>query len=273
MFLPRSLRAVISAVALCGLSTAAVSHEFWIEPEKFQVQIGENLVVDLRNGQNFVGSALAYFENSFTRFETAQNDQLTPVKGRLGDRPAMQIEPDADGLLIILHETTPSKVRYKEWPKFLKFAAHKDFKDIEARHDALGFPRDVFRESYTRHAKSLVAVGNGAGSDRAFGLKTEFVALSNPYGADFDGLMRVQVLYDGKPRADAQVEVFRRTPSTPKITVTLQRTDNQGITTIPVSPGDDYLLDAVVLEPFTGDGPEDIVWQTYWAALTFHVPE
>ena len=271
MYLPRFIHAAVSAVVLCGLSTAAMSHEFWIEPEKFQVETGENLVVDLRNGQNFVGSKLAYFENSFTRFETAMGDSVTPVNGRLGDRPAMQMVPDTDGLLIILHETTPSKVRYKEWPKFLKFAGHKDFKDIEARHDALGFPRDVFRESYTRHAKALVAVGAGQGTDRAFGLKTEFVALSNPYDANFDGVMRVQVLLDDKPRVDVQVEVFYRAPDD-TITVTLHRTDTAGIATIPVTTGD-YLFDAVVLEPFTGDGPEDVVWQTFWAALTFHVPD
>ncbi|MDG1470069.1 MAG: DUF4198 domain-containing protein [Ascidiaceihabitans sp.] len=274
MNLPQFIRTACSAAVLGGLSTVfaptnVFAHEFWIEPEKFQVETGDTLVVDLRNGQEFAGSKLAYFENSFTRFDVAMDDQITPVDGRMGDRPAMQMMPDADGLLVILHETTPAKVRYKEWPKFLKFAAHKDFADIESRHDALGFARDSFRESYTRHAKALVAVGDGTGSDRAFGLKTEFVALSNPYAADFDGQMQVQVLLDGAPRTDAQIEVFHRATDG-SVTITLEHTDDQGRATIPVIAGD-YLFDAVVLQPFDGTGPEDVVWQTFWAALTFHV--
>lgn len=272
MKLPRFFRAAVGAVVLSGLTTAAFAHEFWIEPEKFQVETGENIAIDLRNGQNFVGTALAYFENRFTRFEVAQGEQVTSVEGRTGDRPAMQLQAHQDGLVVILHETASSKVRYKEWPKFLKFAAHKDFKDIEARHDAAGFSRENFRENYTRHVKALIGVGAGAGSDRAFGLKTEFVALTNPYAAGFDGQMRVHVLLDGKPRADTQIEVFHRLPDD-TVDITLERTDAQGIATISVDAGDTYLFDAVVLEPFTGEGPEDVVWQTYWAALTFAVPD
>jgi hypothetical protein len=278
MFLPRFVRTMLSAVVLSGLTTpllvtTSIAHEFWIEPQKFQVESGENLEVDLRNGQEFVGSRLAYFTNSFTRFDVAQGDQVRAVDGRMGDRPAMQMVPDADGLLIILHETTPAKVRYKEWPKFLKFAAHKDFKDIEARHDALGFPRESFRELFTRHGPALVGVGAAKGADRAYGLKTEFVALTNPYDADFDGQMQVQVLLDGAPRIDTQIEIFHRAADD-TVTITLARTDDQGRATIAETTGD-YLFDAVVLEPFdtdVADAPKDVVWQTYWAALTFAVP-
>ena len=260
----------VSAVFLGCASTAVSSHEFWIEPEKFQVEIGENIVADLKNGQEFAGSRLAYFENQFTRFEMIQGDRITPVTGRIGDRPAMVATAAQDGLLIVAHETTPSKVRYKDWAKFVKFAAHKDFPDIAARHDALGFGRENFRESYTRHAKALIKVGSGAGKDRAIGLKTEFVALTNPYAPGFDGTMKVQVLLDGQPRANAQVEVFARLDDQ-DTDISLHRTNAQGIAAVPVQPGGDYLFDAVVLEPFKGEGPEDVIWQTYWAALTFQV--
>lgn len=244
------------------------AHEFWIEPEKFQVETDTPIVATLRNGQNFSGTALAYFENRFTRFEMVQGDVVISVTGRTGDSPALQMPNAADGLLIILHETVDSTLKYKTWEKFAKFAAHKDFEGIEARHIALGFARENFRESYSRHAKALLAVGGGAGDDRVFGLKTEFVALSNPYGADFDGQMRVQLFYDGAPRADTQIEVFRRHAK--NVTISFARTDAQGVAAIPVAAGDEYLFDAVVLEPYAGD--KDAVWQTYWAALTFSVP-
>ena len=165
---------------------------------------------------------------------------------------------------------------YTEWDKFLSFAAHKDFPQAEADHLANGWPQDRFKERYTRHAKTLIAVGDGRGADAPLGLETEFTALTNPYDPDFDGQMKVTLTYEGSPRVDAQVEIFDRAPDG-EVTVTLQRTDDMGEAVIPVTPGHDYLLDAVVLRPApeadkVTDDPNQPVWETLWAALTFHVP-
>ncbi|WP_298918257.1 DUF4198 domain-containing protein [uncultured Roseobacter sp.] len=261
-------------VALLLTGQPAVGHEFWIEPEQFQVAPGAELVAHLRNGQNFKGSSLAWFDNRFTRFDMVSGDELIPVEGRIGDTPALEVTAPGAGLLVILHETTSSNLTYKEWEKFLKFADHKDFPDAAADHEAAGWSKERFRETYTRHAKALVAVGAGAGADRAFGLATEFVALTNPYDPAFDGQMRVQVFYQGVPRADAQVEIFDRAADG-SVTVSLTRTDEAGIATLPVADGHDYLLDAVVLRPSAAAGTAENapVWETLWAALTFAVPE
>lgn len=259
---------IVTATAL--LTGAAHAHEFWIEPQEFQVDSGAPLVADFKNGENFEGGSLAYFSTSTTRFDVIAGGTIAPVEGRMGDRPALNTASPADGLIVIVHESTPASLKYKTWEKFAKFAAHKDFADIEARHQALGFPREDFRESYTRHSKALMSVGNGAGADQAYGLKTEFVALTNPYADGFDGVMQVQVLLDGAPRAQAQVEVFARDPDG-TVEITLHRTDAEGIANIAVQPGHDYLFDAVTLAPY--EGPQDAVWSTYWAALTFSVPQ
>ncbi|MGJ8545617.1 MAG: DUF4198 domain-containing protein [Sulfitobacter sp.] len=251
-----------------------LAHEFWIEPENYQVQPSKSFSADLRNGQEFSGTALGFFENRTLRFDTAMGDAIAPVEGRMGDRPALQSQtPDREGLWVLLHEAAPSTVTYKEWDKFLSFAKHKDFPDAQTTHLAEGWPTDKFRETYTRHSKALVAVGNGAGSDRAYGLATEFVALSNPYLPDFSGMMQVQLLYQGTARSDAQIEVFDRAPDG-TVTITLHRTDAQGNAAIPAAPGHSYLYDAVVLRPAPrGDAPDAPVWETLWAALTFAVPK
>jgi len=254
--------------AICA--SIATAHEFWIEPESYMVDASDNLVARLKNGQNFEGISLAYFDRNIVRFEVVSGDATRPVEGRMGDNPALDIPAQDTGLTIVLHETTPSFVTYREWEKFQKFADHKDFPDIDARHEANGFEPPPFKERYSRHAKALIAVGDGTGADRAFGLKTEFVALTNPYAPGFDNTMRVQVLYEGAIRRYAQVEVFDRNPEG-AIAVSLHRTDADGIAAIPVSRGHDYLLDAVVLRP--AKDRDDAVWETFWAALTFAVPD
>ncbi|MFK7870441.1 MAG: DUF4198 domain-containing protein [Roseobacter sp.] len=261
-------------VFLALLATTAQAHEFWLEPRAFQVDSDETLEADLRNGENFKGISLSFFENRFTRFEMVMGDRVTPITGRMGDSPALRAEGvGQDGLLVILHETTPSLLKYAKWEKFQKFAAHKDFATAEADHLAAGWPQEGFRERYTRHAKALVAVGNGTGQDQAFGLQTEFVAQTNPYAADFEGTMVVALFEEGQPRGDAQVEVFERAPDG-TVDVTLHRTDADGVARVKVTAGHDYLFDAVVLRPAPADpdDPRAPVWLTHWAALTFHVP-
>ena len=175
---------------------------------------------------------------------------------------------------MIVHETTPASLTYTDWSKFLRFAAHKDFSNAEADHLANGWSQERFRESYTRHVKALVAVGDGTGEDRSFGLETEIVALSNPYAEDFTGEMRVRVEYNGAPRPDVQLEVFEKSAAG-DVAITLYRTDAGGVAQVPVKAEHSYLFDAVVLRPNpASDGSDDApVWHTLWAALTFAVPQ
>lgn len=271
MSLPRFF--LTAAVLVTALP--AFAHEFWIEPLRYHVAGGENLQAEFKNGQEFKGNTLAFFDRNSARFDMIMGDTITRITPRAGDSPALDImAPAVDGLAVIVHETTPSLVTYREWEKFLKFAAHKDFPDAAADHLAAGWSQETFRESYTRHVKSLIAVGSGQGADRAFGLDTEFIALTNPYDANFNHQMKVLLTYGDVPRPDAQVEVFERSPDG-AVTVTLYRTDADGMASIPVRPGHDYLFDAVVLRPFGGEtsGENAPVWETLWAGLTFSVPQ
>ncbi|WP_438362861.1 DUF4198 domain-containing protein [Nioella halotolerans] len=249
----------------------AAAHEFWIAPMDYTVSADAPLEARLRVGEDFEGTPMAYLPRNFSRFDLAIGDSVLPVEGRLGQHPAVVVEDHGSGLAVVLHETTPREVHYDDWDSFLRFAAHKDFTDIEARHQSRGLPMGGFRESYTRHAKSLIASGDGAGADRAFGLRTEFVALANPYTDSLSGGLPVLLLLDGAPRADAQVELFERAPDG-TVTVTLHRTDADGRAVLPVDPDNEYLADAVSLMPVEPAEDGDPVWHTLWASLTFAVP-
>ena len=259
-------RRLLPALLVCCLAAkAASSHEFWIEPTEYQVESGTALTANLRNGQKFSGVALAYFEKRTARFDLIRGQEVTGLAGRMGDVPALQSEATGDGLAVIVHQTMPSTLTYKDWDKFAAFAAHKDFADIATRQDARDLPRSGFTESYTRFAKALVGVGASKGSDVVTGMETEFVALSNPYTDDLRSGLAVRLLYQGTPRAAAQVEVFEKAPDG-TVKIELLRTNAAGEVTIPVRSGSEYLLDAVVLRPAPDADPA--VWETLWAALT-----
>lgn len=248
-----------------------VAHEFWIDPLDYAISAEDPLEARLRVGQSFEGVSMSYMTRNFSRFEIAFGDIAMPVDGRLGDNPALSVETHWEGLAIVVHETTPRTLTYDDWDSFLRFATHKDFPDIAARHRARGLPMTGFTESYTRHAKSLIAVGAGAGADREFGLRTEFVALANPYADDLADGLPVRLLLNGEPRANAQVELFDRAPDG-EVTITLHRTDATGQVALPVQPGHEYLADAVTLLPVESEEEGGPVWHSLWASLTFAIP-
>ncbi|MFY0310820.1 DUF4198 domain-containing protein [Leisingera sp. D0M16] len=260
------------SILCAGLTLGAVpvlSHEFWIEPEKYQVASGDEVVARLRNGQEFKGAEQPYLDHRIARFEVLLGGTARPYQGRMGDMPAFTADMPKDGLAVLIHQTQPQTLTYDTWEEFQAFADHKGFGDIRTRHEARGLPDKGFVEQYTRYAKAFVAIGQGGGSDRATGLETEIVALANPYTDDLSIGLPVRVLYQGAPRPGAQVEVFAKAPDG-QVAISTLRTDAQGEALVPVSLGHQYLLDAVVLRPApTG---EDYVWESLWAALTFAVP-
>lgn len=258
--------------ALVLMTGPTFSHEFWISPASYVIENGAEMQADIRVGENFRGSAYSFNPNRFERFDLIQNDALSSVEGRLGDTPALSTSAARDTLAIVVHETTDSILTYTEWAKFKKFATHKDFLPVLDDHIARGLPQDRFSERYRRFAKSLIAVGNGAGADREVGLKTEIVALANPYTERMDSLP-MRVLYEGVPRQGTQVELFERGPDG-EVAVTLHRTDDAGEVDIPVKPGHDYLVDAVKMVPIEAEDPaSNPVWYSLWAGLTFAVPQ
>lgn len=200
------------------------------------------------------------------------NGTATEVEGRLGDDPALSMTAPGAGLAVIVHQTTKSHVRYLEWQKFVRFARQKGIAQVLQQHQARGLPFKGFLERYWRFAKSLVAVGDGAGQDGPVGLETEFVAEANPYQDPLSGSLPVRLLYQNKPRSGAQVEVFEKATDG-AVKVERLKTGSDGRVQVPVRRGHEYLLDAVVIRPLEAADPKkEPVWETLWAQFTFAVP-
>lgn len=263
---PLLLLVVLSPVRL-------LAHEFWIDPAAYRIAADQEIVAQLRVGQKFKGVVQRYFPSYITRFEVIRNGAATAVTGRLGDDPALRMEPLGDGLLIVVHETSDSVLVYGEAELFREFVRSKGFPEIIAAHAERGLPDAEFPEKYRRFAKSLIAAGSGAGSDEQVGLRTEIVALANPYTDDLGGALPVQVFYDGAPRANAQVDIFARLGED-TVEVSKTRTDENGVAVIPVRPGVEYLIDSVLILPLPNNDPDrGPVWESLWASLTFEMPE
>ncbi|AHM03624.1 hypothetical protein roselon_01234 [Roseibacterium elongatum DSM 19469] len=261
---------------LCAATLAAISlgdkvaaHELWIDPASYRVAPGGTAAAQLRVGTEFRGVPQAYIPRRTVRIDVVSGGVPLPVDARIGDMPAFSIDEMPEGLAILVYETTAFDLTWGTWEQFVRFVDQKDLGDAAAMQAARGLDRIDVQEHYLRFAKSLIAVGNGTGADRVMGMRTELVALANPYTDDLSAGMPVQLWLDGVVRADAQIELFREAPDG-AIDITLHRTDADGIAILPVESGHQYLVDSVAIEPM--DPAAGAEWRTLWASLTFEVP-
>lgn len=266
-------RPIALALSLACIATIAKSHEFWIEPKDHTISEKTILEAELKVGQDFKGSSNPFLPPRFRRFDIAFGGTVEPVKGRVGDRPALRMRPPGDGLVVLIHETTDIRLAWETFEKFETFVVHKDAAWSLDAHVARGLPKKNVTEVYSRYAKSLIAVGSGAGEDVLAGMETEIVALENPYTGNTSDGFDLRVLYQGQPRANEQIEVFEKSPNG-EVRIFTQKTDASGKATIPVRNGFRYMVDSVVVrepEPKLASAM-DAQWETLWANLTFAIP-
>ncbi len=275
VILPVILPAIALALLIALLSAApARAHELWIAARDWRVEPQGRIVADIVNGQKFRGHALPYLPSTTRRLLALRAGSPTAITPRAGDRPAIDIAAGPPGLVVLAYESAMSTLTYRDFDKFLAFVTHKDLPASRDIHLARGLPTEGFRETYWRFSKALVAVGPGAGADRALGFETELTALANPYTDALPEGLPVRLTYQGAPRPDAQIEVFDKAPDG-SVTITTLRTDAGGVARVPLTPGHTYMLDAVVLRPPAADLARETgaVWESLWANLTFaHLP-
>ena len=111
-----------------------MGHELWIDTSEFKVEKGTKVDFDLRNGENFDGLSLGYFDRSVEKLYWRQNGERFDNASRQGDIPALQIKPNRNGLISAIYVSKPSVIKYKEFEKCRSFAIEKNAKDAVDLH-------------------------------------------------------------------------------------------------------------------------------------------
>lgn len=248
------------------------AHEFWIQPHEYRLEGGEALEADLRVGMDFLGNSMPFLPNAQTEFNITDALGTRPVDGRLGDNPAVNISPSAEGLQILNLFTTSSMLTWDEFQKFEEFVNLHGMEWALASHTARGLPETGFKEAYTRFVKSLVAVGAGAGQDRYLGMFFELVAGANPYTDDMSAGMPITVLYRGTPLPEMQVDLFYRN-ETGELTRLSVETNARGTAIVPNLGAGEYMVNSVhMIIPFPDDIERTgVVWHSLWGSITYAI--
>jgi uncharacterized GH25 family protein len=273
-------QAVIACAPCIAFLAPALAHEFWIEPSTFTPEPGETVTVALRVGMHFEGEPVPRKNERIERFAaltwpagaTEPAEQL--LDGAEDDEPAGKFVTAGAGLTVLVYDSNHSRIELSG-ADFSVYLDEKGITHVRTQRAEAGVADKTAREIYSRCAKSLVLVGGGEGGeakssdavDRAVGLPLEIIAEFDPYAPDPPKEMRVRVLFNGRPLADAYVSAASRvSPKDAQHT----RTDAEGRVTFRLTDAGPWLIDCTHMVAAPESASAD--YESFWASLTFVVP-
>ena len=233
--------------------------------------------MNIRNGEEFVGASLSWDDSRFETTELVSPSSRAPLRGRLGDDPAITMSLAEKGLHLFRIDTLAQSLEHKNLLDFASFLRFHDLLNVLLDNPDSAVDGGVVRERYFRYAKSLVRTSPLSGTSDcvdasghpAFdvqGQRLEFIPLTLSCDT---GDFHLRVLFDDDVLAERQVEIYHRSLAG-EVTTTLLQTDLDGIVVIDTSAVGDYLINTVHV---ISSEDESTHWDSHWASLTMSVKE
>jgi uncharacterized GH25 family protein len=262
-------RQVFVAACVALATTPLFAHDFWIEPTRFEPEVGQSVGLRLRVGERLAGDAVPLLATHVKRFVVVGSEgaDQQPVAGRRGDDPAGSVRAAAAGLHVVGYWSHPSSIELPP-EKFDAYLRDEGLDAIAAQRAARASSTAPVREQYARCAKSLLQVGPAAPSqaDRRLGLPLELIAERNPYALGADHRLPLRLIYQDRPLAGALVVAINSLDPAARLSA---RSDTEGRVSFALRPGGMWLIKAVHMVEAAADSGAD--WSSLWASLTFEV--
>jgi uncharacterized GH25 family protein len=256
---------------LCVASLMPVSaHDLYIMPENFHVKPGQDLTVELHNGDAFPDS------EGPPAAERLENTRMIGRGGRVELKDFYEHNKaavtrasigDATGS-VILTASLSAKSRDYDAKKFEAYLEEEGLAMVSKYRQAHSEQDKPVKELYSKYAKALIV--NGKSSDlstQAVGLKIEIVPTVDPATLKPGASMPVQILFEGKPASGLTVETTWTTGGPGKASV-VGHTDSNGRVSIPLQSGK-----CRITTGYSQRYRDQAVanWETFFATLTFEV--
>ena len=175
----------LALVALLGLAVVAHAHETWLVPSTFVAKVGETLRIDLTSGM------------AFPRLESPiAADRVASATCRLGKNPVEVRSLEAAETSLVLRHTFSHNGVASIWVDLKPRNIELDDGEVAEYLDEVDASAEVrrlwaeqkgkvgWKETYTKHAKTFVAVGD-IGGDSSWkvpaGTTLELVPESDPF--------------------------------------------------------------------------------------------
>ncbi len=261
----------VAALSLLLASAPLVAHDFWIQPQRFQVAPNAPVALTFLVGHAAARERWGRLDRIILLQSFAsgrKRDLRADLRNNGG--PADLVTRFAEpGVHVIAMQSnyamsTLPAIRFNDYAKL------EGLTPILAARQRAGTSNQDGRERYSRRAKMLIQVGpqtaaNSIQATRALGFKLEIVPERNPYALGASRLLPVRVMYNGRRLPGATVKLtnleFDEKPLATAIT------DREGRATFRVPAAGNWLVNVLWSETVRGN--PDVEFDTTFSSLTF----
>jgi uncharacterized GH25 family protein len=258
---------IFAILLLCG--TALAAHEFWLEPQRFNLKRGETLKLNFRVGEEFKGenwNGNRSSVNSIKLFYNGIEDNLTELipEDEPGDSLSLQFFDEGTG--VVSYQSTNKYIELDP-AKFLEYLKEDGLSNAIAYRASHNENDSSGREYYQRSVKTIFQVGSNHDDTykKNCGLPLEFIPLSHPYQVKKGQTLTFKLLFNDAPLKGALVKLWHR--SNGKTTKEEFTTTEDGLIRLSPSTVGRYMLSAVNMQRI--DSSSAAQWQSYWSSVTW----
>ena len=264
----KTLPAGLLLIVLAGRASA---HDFWIQPETFSPAPGKPVQLRLLVGDALEVESERVFEKKgtirFVSVSAAGTSDLM-ASGMEGKKPFAQITFDRPGSWWVGLERERKTIRL-DADKFNDYLAEEGLERILEQRRLLGEDRKPGRERYSRYVKCLVQAGGKSDETwkKLAGHRLEIEPLADPSSLRTGAVLKVRVLFEGKPLANVPLFALHREGE--KVSRQKLTTAMDGTAELKLTHAGLWLVRLVHMRRCPDR--EEADWESFWSALTFAV--
>ncbi len=192
---------------------ASAAHDFWVQPRDFAADVNVPIPMTIEVGHGPFRQRWSAAIDRIGTFEAVGSAGTKDIRGALvppGGPADANVSFSQPGTYVVVLETGRATsdlpaIRFNDY-----IQAEGITPAIAARATA-GATDTPGRELYSRRAKAIVRIGNTTSAQpqvtRPVGMTLEIVPGRDPTASDFDMMLPVTILYEGRPLAGAFVKL------------------------------------------------------------------
>lgn len=242
-------------------------HRFFLIPETFVLSQDEKARIFCNSTDNFLEGDVVISPERIKSCKVSGMNENIEISDFYpeGKSLAFNVPKLQDGLYYV-QIILKSRIIDLNAEKFTSYLLHENLSEILNLIETQKLHKDVFKEEYTHHAKSLIQVGQPTGDldlSIPLGHKIEIIPESNPQKLRTGDILTVRVLYEGQPLSFATISYGNsQYPYT-------NQTDEHGRAKIKLWRQGRWFIHTIHMVP--SKRLDEIDWESFWATFTFEI--
>ena len=257
----------LGMVVLLFFARPAIGHDTWLLARQSHVHPGQVISFDLTSGMAFPENEVAVAPDRLALGSARLGEAIVDLVREATRKTALRLKArfSTPGIATVWIESKPRSLELTpaEVREYLEEIGI--WESVGRRWEMEGSGR--WRESYTKHAKTYVRVGqpdkDGSWA-QPVGMKLEIVPEKDPTRLRPEEELPVRLLKDGKPVPDQAVGLVAAEAKTGSLT----KTDADGRVRLRLDRAGWWLIRATVLER---SSKPDLDWDSHFSTLTIFV--